>query len=147
MRHRYPTALELVYDNYNALAIGYSPSERAPEGIFSIVLYPRWVSLFFLQAKGLPDPHNKLQGSGTVARHIILPSLKTLDEPDVCALMQEAAARAAVPFDPGSSHRLIIKSISARQRPRRPTESANPSSPSKRKRPHISLHPRSPRLH
>jgi len=147
MRHRYPTALELVYDNYNALAIGYSPSERASEGIFSIALYPRWVSLFFLQAKGLPDPHNKLQGNGNVVRHIVLPSPKTLDEPDVCALMQGAAARAAVPFDPGGSHRLIIKSISAEQRPRRPPESANASSPSKRKLPHISLNPPSPRLH
>jgi hypothetical protein len=147
MRQRYPTALELVYDNYNALAIGFGPSERASEAIFSIALYPKWVSLFFLQAKGLPDPGKKLQGSGNVARHIVLPSSLVLDEPDVCALMQEAAARAAVPFDPGGSHRLIIKSISAKQRPRRPPEPAHPSGSSKRKLPHISLHPPSPRLH
>lgn len=146
MRQRYPTALELVYDNYNALAIGYAPTERASEAIFSIALYPKWVSLFFLQAKGLPDPGKKLQGSGTVARHIVLPSPKTLDEPEVCVLMQEAAARAAVPLDPRGSHRLIIKSMSAKQRPRRPPESANSSSRSKRKLPNVSLHPRSARL-
>ena len=51
MRRLYPTALELVYDNYNALAIGFSPTERPSEAIFSIALFPRWVSLFFLQAK------------------------------------------------------------------------------------------------
>jgi hypothetical protein len=63
----YPWALELVYDNYNALAIGFGPTERASEAIFSIALFPRWVSLFFLQAKGLPDPDQVLRGSGNVA--------------------------------------------------------------------------------
>ena len=121
MRKRYPTALELVYDNYNALAIGYAPSERASEGIFSIALFPRWVSLFFLQAKGLPDPQKKLQGNGTVAKHIVLPSPESLDDPAISSLMQEAIARAAIPFDPRGKHRLIIKSVSEKQRPRRPS--------------------------
>jgi hypothetical protein len=120
MRARYPTALELVYDNYNALAIGFGPTERASEAIFSIALFPRWISLFFLQAKGLPDPERILRGSGNVARHIVLPSAEMLDDPAVLALMEEAAARAKVPFDPGGMHRLIIKSVSAKQRPRRP---------------------------
>lgn len=122
MRKLYPTALELVYDNYNALAIGFGPTERTSEAIFSIALFPRWVSLFFLQAKGLPDPRNLLQGSGNVAKHIVLPSDAALDEPAIRELMQEATARAAVPFDPGGRHRIIIKSISAKQRPRRPAE-------------------------
>ena len=121
MRQRYPTALELVYDNYNALAIGYAPSERASEGIFSIALFPRWVSLFFLQAKGLPDPQKKLQGSGNVAKHIVLPSPESLDDPAISSLMQEAIARAAIPFNPRGKHRLIIKSVSEKQRPRRPS--------------------------
>jgi hypothetical protein len=47
MRVRYPTALELVYDNYNALAIGFGPTERASESIFSIALFPRWSACFF----------------------------------------------------------------------------------------------------
>jgi hypothetical protein len=120
MRKRYPAALELVYDNYNALAIGFSPSERASEGIFSIALYPRWVSLFFLQGAGLPDPDGILQGSGSVAKHIVLPSVEALNDPPVRALMREAVLQARVPFDPDAKHRLIIKSISAKQRPRRP---------------------------
>ncbi len=40
MRRLTPGALELVYDNYNALAIGFSPSERSSQGIFSIALFP-----------------------------------------------------------------------------------------------------------
>lgn len=128
MRTLYPTALELVYDNYNALAIGFGPTERASEAIFSIALFPRWISLFFLQAQkaptALPDPEKRLQGSGNVVKHIRLASAETLDEPAIRALMQEAAARAVVPFDPRNKHRLIIKSVSARQRPRRPAQPA-----------------------
>jgi hypothetical protein len=131
MRTRYPTALELVYDNYNALAIGFGPTERASEAIFSIALFPRWIHLFFLQASGLPDPDKRLQGSGNVAKHIRLESHATLDEPAVRTLMQEAIARAKVPLDPRGKHRLIIKSISARQRARRPAQLARNSAKKK----------------
>jgi hypothetical protein len=120
MRKRYPTAIELVYDNYNALAIGFGPTERPSEAIFSIAVFPRWVSLFFLQANGLPDPDKILRGSGRVARHIRLPSAATLDELSVKNMMREAAARAAIPFAPRGAPRLVIKSVSAKQRPRRP---------------------------
>ena len=34
MRELLPVAIELVYDNYNALAIGFGPSEKASEVIF-----------------------------------------------------------------------------------------------------------------
>jgi hypothetical protein len=124
MRRRYPTANELVYDNYNALAIGFGPTERTGEVIFSVAVYPRWVTLFFFQGKGLPDPERRLEGSGNQVRHIRIDSLDVFDDPAVCALMQDAVARAALPFDPSNRHRLIIKSISARQRPRRPGKAA-----------------------
>jgi hypothetical protein len=125
MRKRYPAALELVYDNYNALAIGFCPTEKTSEAIFSIALYPQWVSLFFLQAnRGLPDPEKLLQGNGNVVKHIRLPKATTLDQPAVQALMLEAVARAKVPFDPKGMHKLIIKSVSPKQRPRRPVENA-----------------------
>jgi hypothetical protein len=122
MRKLYPAAFELVYDNYNALAIGFGPSERSSDAIFSIAVFPRWVSLFFLQAKGLPDPEKILKGSGNVARHVVLSRPAMLDEPAVRNLMESAIERAKVPFDTHGTHRLIIKSISAKQRPRRPSE-------------------------
>jgi len=124
MRRLCPTALELVYDNYNALAIGFAPTERASDAIFSIAVFPRWASLFFLQARGLPDPDKILKGSGKVARRVVLPSCDALDDPAVQSLMREAKARAKVPFSAQGKRRLIIKSISATQRPRRPGPSA-----------------------
>jgi len=128
LRVNLPHALELVYDNYNALAIGFGPTERASEAIISVAVYPRWISLFFLQAKGLPDPTGILEGQGSVAKHIVLPTPSALDEPAIQALIEEALSRAKVAFNPNTSHRVIIKSISAKQRPRRPPE--KPAKPS-----------------
>lgn len=124
MRARFPHVLELVYDNYNALAIGFAPSERTSEAIFSIAVYPRWVSLFFLQAKGLSDPKKLLKGSGSVAKHIVLETPEMLDDPAVLRLMEEAAATARVPFAADGEHKLVIKSVSVKQRPRRPVGEA-----------------------
>ena len=122
LRSRFPHALELVYDNYNALAIGFGPTERASDVIVSIALYPRWISLFFLQAKGLPDPTGVLKGQGNVAKHIVLPNASTLDEPVIQELIEEALSRAKVSLNSATTHRIIIKSISAKQRPRQPAE-------------------------
>ena len=120
MRARLPGAIELVYDNYNALAIGFGPTERASDAIFSIALFPRWVSLFFLQGANLPDPQRLLKGSGKQARHIVLKDATTLDEPAVQSLIAEALRCAARPMDRNGPGRTSIRSISAKQRPRRP---------------------------
>ncbi len=120
MRARLPGAIELVYDNYNALVIGFGPTERASDLIFSIALYPRWVSLFFTQGAGLPDPQKLLKGSGKIFRHIVLKEATDLDKPAVQALMAGALKRSAKPLDNTLPDRIVIKSISAKQRPRRP---------------------------
>ena len=121
MRQRLPTAIQMVYDNYNFLVIGFSPTERPSEAIFSIALFARGVSLCFLQAgPTLPDLEKLLKGSGKKVRHVRLETAAVLDRPAVKALMSEAIKRAAVPFDPKATGRLIIKLVSAKQRPRRP---------------------------
>src|SRR6476646_7169124 len=72
MRARLPGAVEFVYDNYAALAIGFGPTERPSDAVFSVVLYPRWTHLYFLQGAVLPDPAGRLQGSGKVGRHLVV---------------------------------------------------------------------------
>ena len=122
LRARLPGAQELVYDNYNALAIGFAPGDRASQAIFSIALYPRWISLFFLQnGTRLRDPAGLLEGGGHQVRHIKLRAPDQLIDPAVEDLMAQALELAAAPIDPAQPRRLIIKSVSARQRPRRPT--------------------------
>jgi hypothetical protein len=124
MRKRLPGAIELVYDNYNALAIGFAPTERASDAVFSIAVFPRRPILCFLQSGAqLRDPDGLLEGSGTRVRHIPLASPAVLDTPAVRALMNEALERADVPFDRRAKRRIVIKSISKKQRPRVPRAS------------------------
>lgn len=121
MRKLLPGAIELVYDNYNALAIGFASTERTSDAVLSIAVFPRWVSLFFLQSgTKLNDPKRLLKGSGNKVRHIVLESADDLDKKDIRSLMAAALDRVAVPFDAAQKNRIVIKSISAKQRPRRP---------------------------
>lgn len=121
MRVLVPGATELVYDNYNGLVIGFCPSERASDAVLSIFVARDHVSVCFLQdGPDLPDPAGLLRGSGNVVRHIRLTSAAELDTPPVLALIRESLERADVPIDPKGRRRLVIRSISKKQRPRRP---------------------------
>lgn len=74
LRKRLPGATQLVYDNYNALVIGFGPSGRASQVIFSIAIYPNWVTLFFLKGARLADPEGLLKGGGSTVRHARRPA-------------------------------------------------------------------------
>jgi hypothetical protein len=119
LRKRFPTAIEIVYDNYNFFVIGYSSTERPSDCIVSLAANSKGIVLSFYWGSTLPDPHKLLQGSGSQNRFIRLPSAATLAEPAVEALLAAAAAQSKtqLPFSGGGY--LVIKSISAKQRPRR----------------------------
>ena len=119
LRKRFPTANELVYDNYNALAIGYSTSERTSDVLFSLAVYARGVSLYFMYGRSLPDPDGLLQGSGNQGAFVRLEDVSVLDRPGVKALMRAAVDQAEPPLPSRGRGRTIVKSISAKQRPRR----------------------------
>jgi hypothetical protein len=119
MRKRLPQALELVYDNYNFFVIGYGPNEKAGDAIFSLAAQAKGLSLYFLQGAGLKDPHGLLRGSGNVVRSIRLESAATLERAEVRALIAAALQMANTPMPADGRHRLIIRSVSAKQRPRR----------------------------
>jgi len=119
MRTRLPGATELVYDNYNGLVIGFGPSERASEAPFSIVVYPKYVRLFFLDRADLPDLDRLLEGSGKIVRSIVVDNATMLDRPAVKALMAEAIARGDAPFARSGKRRTVIRSVVRKKRPRR----------------------------
>ena len=122
LRKRLPHAIEMVYDNYNALVCGFGPTEKVSHAIFSIAIYPKHLNLFFLQGVELPDPKGLLQGEGSVVRHIRIDDAKTLDRADVKAMMTLALKMAEVPMDKKAEYRLVIKSVSSKQRSRRPLD-------------------------
>jgi hypothetical protein len=124
MRRLVPGAIEMVYDNYNWLVVGFGPSERPSEAIFSLVLPPNAVTLCFLQGASLPDPAGLLQGSGNVVRNIRLytsgvKDAKVLDDPEVLSLINVALNRAKVPMPAKAQRKLIIRAVAKQQRPRR----------------------------
>jgi hypothetical protein len=93
LRKRFPTAHELVYDNYNALAIGFCTTERTSDCIVSLAVYPKNVALSFFYGAKLTDPHGVLRGSGNQHRYVRLTSAAMVAEPAVAALLQQAAPR------------------------------------------------------
>jgi hypothetical protein len=120
MRKRFPKAIELVYDNYNFLVIGYGPTRRPSESIFSLAAQRSGILLCFLQrGPELSDPEQLLRGSGKVVRNLRLDEPKDLDRPAVRALIDSALELAVVPMAEADGPELIIRSVSAKQRPRR----------------------------
>jgi len=119
LRKRLPTANELAYDNYNFLALGYCPTERPSDCIVSIAAGANGVGLSFYHGATLPDPHKILLGAGNQNRFIRLQSAEILERPEVEALIAAAVAQARAPLPESGSGKLIIRSISAKQRARR----------------------------
>jgi hypothetical protein len=119
LRQRFPTAIELVYDNYNALAIGYSSTERTSDVLFSLAVYARGLNLYFMYGRSLPDPDKLLQGSGNQGAFVRLDHVSVLDQPGVKTLIDAAVKQAEPPLASRGRGYTIVKSISAKQRPRR----------------------------
>ena len=123
VRKRFPTANELVWDNYNFLVIGYSPTERPTDSIVSIAARADSVGLCFIHGARLPDPKKLLLGAGKQTRYIRIESARRLAHPDVEALIVAAIDHSQVqgkaPLPPKGRGRLIIRSVAAKQRPRK----------------------------
>src|SRR3954452_3733104 len=75
LRKRFPTANELVYDNYNFFVIGYGPTERPSDAFISIPAAANGMGLCFIRGASLPDPKKVLIGSGKQTRFLRLPSV------------------------------------------------------------------------
>ena len=121
LRRRLPAAIELVYDNYNALAIGFASSERASDVIVSLAVYARGVNLYFIYGVALADPHHLLLGSGNQGRFVRLESADMLDRPEIDALVTAAIKEIDTPLPRSGRGRLVIRSVSPKQRLRRGT--------------------------
>ncbi len=120
LQRRFPTANELVYDNYNFFVIGYSPTERPSDSIVSLAAGASGIGLSFPYCGArLPDPHKLLLGSGTQNRFIRLESAKVLARPEVEALISAAVNLAKAPLPAKGKGKVIIRAALAKHRPRR----------------------------
>ena len=122
LRKRFATAYELAYDNYNFFVLAYSPTERPSDAVVSMAAGAGGVNLFFVQGATLPDPKKRLLGAGSQVRFIRIPSVQVLAHPEVKALFAAALARSRAKFRKSGRTTLIVRSVSAKQRPRRRPE-------------------------
>lgn len=118
LRELLPDCAELVWDNYNFFVIGYSPTERPSDYIVSIAASANGVSLSFNGGADLPDPDGVLQGSSKANRFIRVPTVDVIGQPDVQRMIQIASQHSDVPQPWQCGGKLIIRSVSAKQRPR-----------------------------
>ena len=99
--------------------IGYSPTERPSDAVVSMAADANGVGLCFIHGAKLPDPKKILSGSGNQTRFLRLDSAAAIERPEVEALMKAAIAQSRAPMRDVGSRKLIIRSVSAKQRPRR----------------------------
>lgn len=120
LRAFFPRGFELVFDNYNALVFGISPTERSRESFVSVAGYPKWVTLFFLNGADLDDPAGLLEGDGKQVRGIRLKNAADVDSPAVTALIRQAAKTHETAFADAPPITTVVKTVADKQRPRRP---------------------------
>jgi hypothetical protein len=124
LRKLIPTAVELVYDNYNFFVIGYCTTPRASDCIVSIAAASNGVGISFYRGATLADPHKLLQGAGKQNRFIRISDTKILRVPEVLALIKAAIAQAKTPLPAKGTGSTVIQSVSAKQRPRHKPDKA-----------------------
>jgi hypothetical protein len=120
VRRLVPPSIEMVYDNWNGLVVGFGPSMRATDAVLSVAIFPDHVTLCFLYGVKLADPKRLLAGGGNQVRHIKLKSAADLDRPEIKDLIRRAIVSGPATFEKSLERTLVIKSISPKRRPRRP---------------------------
>jgi len=118
---RLPGAHRMVYDNFNATVVGYSPDGKSRHSLCSVAAYPRWVNLFLFVGPGLatptissrePGPRSAASGCGS------RPTSTSAGE-----LVDATIASWPWPYDPYRSLTTDVISVSDRRRARRPKAS------------------------
>ena len=99
--------------------IAYCDTERPSDCLMSLAANAKGIGLHFLHGASLPDPRKILQGSGSQNRFVRLASAASLSSVPVQELLAAASARADPPFPSSGGGKLIVRSISAKQRPRK----------------------------
>jgi hypothetical protein len=126
MRALVPRGYELVYENYNALGVGYGPGQKASDVIVSLVAYPKWVTLFFMYGAALKDPNCLLEGTGRRIRGIKLQSSSDIDRPDVKQLASQALRPHGEALEWCARLVLVVRSVASKRRPRLPPKTSAP---------------------
>jgi hypothetical protein len=113
----YPKANELIYDNYNAVAFGWSVTERLGHTFCSIAVgrTSKNIHFGFYFGSQLSDPEKKLIGNGNQYRYILVKNKKEFPKIYMKKLLTEAYVNALAKVqDPKQivEGTTIVKSVS-----------------------------------
>jgi hypothetical protein len=117
----YPQTNELIYDNYNALAFGWSPTDRLGHTFCSIAVFRTNFNIHFgfYWGSRLADPEKKLLGGGNQYRYWLVKNKKDFPKVYLKSLMKEAYAYSlSLIKDPKQimQSKTIVKSVSSAKR-------------------------------
>ncbi|HTE23273.1 hypothetical protein [Flavitalea sp.] len=117
-----PEANELIYDNYNAVAFGWSPTDKVGHTICSIAVgrSSKNVHFGFYWGGELSDPDKILLGEGNQYRYILVTDKKRFPKAYIKKLVNEAFANSLSKVKDQKQIRhgqTIVKSISEKKRP------------------------------
>lgn len=115
LRRLLPGAKQLVFERRDVLGVGFAAADRNA-GVFSLVLYPRWVRFFFFEGVAIDDPERRLEGSGNQVRSIRLDDRAvTLNDPYIRELITQALKVAGADLRKGRGQ-IVLKSTLSPQR-------------------------------
>src|SRR5215471_8216798 len=88
----YPNANELIYDNYNALAFGWSPTDRQGHTFCSIAVgrTSKNVHFGFYWGNEVADPQKMLLGQGNQYRYILVKNKSDFPQKYIKQLVADA---------------------------------------------------------
>jgi hypothetical protein len=90
----YPNANELIYDNYNALAFGWSPTDKVGHTFCSIAVgrSSNNIHFGFYWGSEIDDPQKMLLGQGNQYRYILVKSKQDFPKAYIKKLVKQAYA-------------------------------------------------------
>ena len=117
----YPKTNELIYDNYNALAVGWSPTDRVGHTFCSIAVgrTSKNIHFGFYWGSEISDPEKKLIGQGNQYRYILVKSISEFPKAYIKKLLKEAYANSMTKVKDKKQimhGNTITKSISTKKR-------------------------------
>jgi len=88
----YPQTNELIYDNYNALAFGWSPTGKVGHTFCSVAIgrSSNNIHFGFYWGNELSDPEKRLLGNGNQYRYILVKNKKDFPMTYIKTLIKEA---------------------------------------------------------
>jgi hypothetical protein len=117
----YPSCNELIYDSYNAVAFGWSLTDRLGHTFCSVAVMAKYVHFGFYWGSQIADPEKRLLGKGNQYRYIVVKERADFPKTYIKKLLKEAYANSLAKVKentPPVKGQTIVKAIySKKKRP------------------------------